>query len=239
MHAETVSFLRAQLPLSAVAGHAFCTDATTQIAVRGGEGGVRGTIIWGAKSNVFSAWSPWLLASDLDEAVALVRSGPCSLPDVQFDMSLAPTFGSVPIARELLLTRHPRAASMRDSNVRRLSELDLDRIALPPDVSRQIGDVRDFAHEAPFWCLVDDNTVLAIADTIASFADHVVIQQVYTAAHARRAGLAHRLVGDVVSRYGASTLVWITAEENVASRRLAERHEFQFATNLGVASQIK
>ncbi len=115
----------------------------------------------------------------------------------------------------------------------RLADVISGGVAIVDDVRRVIGDPLDFGPRAPFWCLVRDGFVVAVAETIARFERHVAVQQVYTASELRGRGHAHALLRHVLRRYDpGTTFVWITSRTNAASRGLATKLGFRRTADL-------
>ncbi len=119
----------------------------------------------------------------------------------------------------------------------RLGDVVARGIAIDDDVRRVVGAPADFAPDAPFWCLVRGGSVVSVAETIAGFARHVAVQQVFTAAAWRGQGCAHDLLRCALRGHPVgTTFVWITSPANAGSLRLARKLGFRPAGEVGCVS---
>ena len=199
-------------------------------------GKVRGTVVAGADSGVFTVSNPWLVADDATVARALLLQfgEKSSVNGLQFAweyrLIAAQLFADMNLSRDLYLSRPAGAGSTCATKNRfvRINDRVLDRVDVPDELRRAIGDLSDFPVDAPFWGLIVDNRLSAIAETMLRVQNCVSIQQVYTIEGVRRQGLARELISCILRdpSLAGATVTWLGSAANIPSINLAERLDF-------------
>jgi ribosomal protein S18 acetylase RimI-like enzyme len=195
--------------------------------------------ISGAPYGHYEASFTWILGGRLDAASAFVEHL-AKQPHLQAYLPhalaepIAAAFDALAVSTDRVYTlAHPPEPS---AIAGRIVELRADtELALAPDLQSSIPPPAfrrrvDF----PYCAVVEDDTVVAIAECAVDDGRFTVIQQVRTAAACRGRGLGRALVAamcrDIVAR--GRTPVYICAENNLASVALARSVGLSLSTTL-------
>ena len=198
-----------------------------------------GVAILGPSIGLPQASSCWVF-SDTAPAftclLARLRSfavGPVSFP-LRFD-DCARNMGQISVDRFYTLTEI-RAQGMRNTHeVERLSRRRLGSLTIPSEMTHLIGRIEDFPDEFPFYGIVTDNTLVAVAESGVRDSHVATIQQVFTMPSARGRGLGRAIVSYVAAMLRSEGLVptYLVAEANRGSIALAEAVGFELDSRWG------
>jgi hypothetical protein len=200
------------------------------------EGAVRGAVVSGADFGIVQVLAPWLVADSDRVAVALLAvlrehgrldglqlpwayahlvSEACPQARVTRDLYLARPAGAIP-------ETHPDRALVR------ITAEVMTQIEVADELQRSIGNPALLPPGAPFWGLVVEGRMTAIAETIVRVDPYVSIQQVYSVTEARGQGHAKALVAQLLGHpeIAGTTVTWLASAANVASIGLALRLGF-------------
>ncbi|HWB81784.1 MAG TPA: GNAT family N-acetyltransferase, partial [Nannocystaceae bacterium] len=195
--------------------------------------------ISGAPYGHYEASFTWILGGRLEAAAAFVEHFAkhphlqAYLPIAHAD-AIATAFPELVVSTDHVYTldQPPQLPTIAGHIVELRADTEL---ALAPDLQSSIPPPA-FRRRAdfPYWAVVEDDTVVAIAECAVDDGRFTVIQQVRTTEASRGRGLGRALVAamcrDIVGR--GRTAVYICAASNVASVALARSCGLSLATTL-------
>jgi GNAT superfamily N-acetyltransferase len=231
-HARLVAYLAAA-PVAQLFPLYVCAqrpDGRSYAALR--DGCVRGVLVRGASFDVIPVWAAWLVADDEASAAALLErareEGWCDGLQLPWGYrslaeSACPGFAC---SEDVYLVREaaPMPGAPSKGALLALDESTLAGLQVPKDVRDSLGSLDDFPPGSPFWGLVVDGRLVAVAETIVRVGQVVTIQLVYTAGEARGQGFGTALIAAVLAHPGLAgcTVTWLASADNEPSIRLAK-----------------
>jgi hypothetical protein len=199
-------------------------------------GAVRGAVVAGADFGIRPAWAPWLVADSERAAAALLRSvrDRGRLDGLQLAWEFAHVASELcpeaRVTRDLYLTRPASElpAAHPERVLRKITPELMTQVDVPPELRRSIGDLSRLLPGAPFWGLVVEGRMTAIAETIVRVDPFVSFQQVYSLAEVRGQGHAKALIARLLGHpeLAGTTVTWLASAANVPSVELALRLGF-------------
>ncbi len=195
--------------------------------------------ILGPSIGLPQASSCWVF-SDSDEAFAclldrlhLMRVGPLSFPLRFMDCAARCSDVSVDLFYVMLQSQAGKRSGI--SEVEHLSRWRFANLTIPDEMTRLIGTIGSIPEGFPYYGVVRNNTLVALAESCVRDSELAAIQQVFTISSARGQGFGHAVV-----EYAALDLLkdgiiptYFTDEVNQESVSLAESVGFELDSRWG------
>jgi GNAT superfamily N-acetyltransferase len=199
------------------------------------EEGIVGTAVSGRTLGLFEAYSHWIFADTY--AAAAVLADALSHDDeiaINFPLIYFDLFQSICAARTLSLdcvyllpaSRFRPLSGQYD--VQKLNSAELKQLVIGEELRPLLGALDDWQGGMHLYGIVQANQLVCVGEATVQDRELAVIQQLYTVQAYRGQNMARTLVSHVVERLIAEQKVpmYVVSEDNVASRRIAEKLGF-------------
>jgi GNAT superfamily N-acetyltransferase len=203
-----------------------------------------GTVITGKECGIQPISAFWLVANTWDVASLLLNhvkhqhGGEISInfPLQYYDLAHQ-TFPTRTITIDHLYVLIPSKLQKHKSPypITLLTPTLLKQTMIPEELKLLIGNPDDIEEEMPFYGMIHDNQIVAIAETSVDIGTCAAIQQVYTLKRYRGHGFGRSMVStvsEILIVQNKLPIYWV-AEQNVSSICLVQKLGFELLIRLG------
>ena len=106
---------------------------------------------------------------------------------------------------------------------------------IPEEIRPLIGNPHDLEEVMPFYGMIQENQIVAIAEASVDIGTYAAIQQVYTLKRFRGHGFGGSMVGaisEILIVQNKLPVYWVS-EQNISSIRLVQKLGFELLIRLG------
>ena len=218
-------------------------DATSPVVVDDSK--IVGTVITGKECGIQRISTFWLVANNRDVALLLLshiknRYGTeisVNFPLQYYDLAHQ-TFPTRTITIDHLYVLIPSKFQKHPSHnpITILTQSLFERRMIPEELNPLIGNPNDLEEVVmPFYGMIQENQIVAIAETSVDIGTCAAIQQVYTLKQYRGHGFGKSMVStvsEILIRQNKIPVYWVS-EQNISSIQMAQKLGFELLIRLG------
>ena len=217
-------------------------DATSPVVVF--DSRIVGTVISGKECGIQHISTFWLVANTRDVASLLLNHVKhqhgteisLNFPIQYYDLAHQ-TFPTRTITIDHLYVLIPSKFQKHESPypISLLAPTLLKQVMIPEELNSLIGDPNDLEEVMPFYGMIQENQIVAIAEASVDVGTCAAIQQVYTLKRYRGHGFGSFMVSaisEILIVQNKLPVYWVS-EQNISSIRLAQKLGFELLIRLG------
>ena len=217
-------------------------DATSPVVVH--DSRIVGTVITGKECGIQPISTFWLVANTRDTASLLlnhVRHQHGTEISVNFPLQyydlVHQTFPTRTITIDHLYMLLPSKLQKHKSPypITLLTPTLLKQMMIPEELKLLIGNPDDIEEVMPFYGMIQENQIVAIAETSVDIGTYAAIQQVYTLKRCRGYGFGRSMVStlsEILIMQNKVPVYWVS-EQNISSIHLVQKLGFELLIRLG------
>lgn len=224
-------------------------DAVSPVVVDDSK--IVGTVITGKECGIQRISTFWLVANNRDVALLLLshiknRYGTeisVNFPLQYYDLAHQ-TFPTRTITIDHLYVLIPskfQSAGSKFGNhqspyqITLLTPTLLKKVTIPEELNPLIGNPNDLEEVMPFYGMIQENQIVAIAEASVDIGTCAAIQQVYTLKQYRGQGFGKSMVStvsEILIRQNKLPVYWVS-EQNISSIQMVQKLGFELLIRLG------